>query len=79
MKSYCRRIFWEDRTTHDWAFITHDVIWRFEFLLVLGFVHNMLYFRRGILSLYTVDRRLGDRFAYATLFVFYLGMVTVTV
>ena len=62
--------------THDWAIITpnsrkQDAIWRFEFLLVLGFVHNMLYFRRGVLSLYTVDRRLGDRFAYSTLFVFY--------
>ena len=57
--------------THDWAFITHNAIWRLEFLLILGFVHNMLYFQRGVLSLYTVDRCLGDRSAYATLFVFF--------
>ena len=56
---------------HDWAFVTHDVIWRSEFLLVLSFGHNMLYFRRGALSLYTVDRFLEDRSAYATLFGFF--------
>ena len=50
---------------HDWAFVTHDVIWRSEFLLVLSFGHNMLYFRRGALSLYTVDRCLEDRSVYA--------------
>ena len=57
--------------THDWAFITHDVIWHLEFLLVLGFMHNMLYFQRGALSLYSVDRFLEDQSAYATLFVFF--------
>ena len=61
---------------HDWAFITPNskkqvVIWRFEFLLVLSFMHNMLYFWKGALSFYTVDRRLGDRSAYASLFVFF--------
>jgi len=62
--------------THDWAFIAHnskkqDAIWRFESLLVLGFVHNMLYSRKGALSLYTVDRCLGDRSAYGNLSVFF--------
>ena len=56
---------------HDWAFITHDAICRLEFLLVLGFVHNMSYFWMGALNLYTVDRCLGDLFAYVTLFVFF--------
>ena len=60
---------------NDWVFITpnfqKDAIWRFEFLLVLSFVHNMLYFRRGVLSLYTVDRCLGDRSAHATFFAFF--------
>ena len=61
---------------HDWAFITPNskkqvVIWRFEFLLVLSFMHNMLYFWKGALSFYTVDRRLGDRSAYASFFVFF--------
>ena len=60
---------------NDWAFITpnfqKDAIWRFEFLLVLGFVHNMLYFRMETVSLYTVDRCLGDRSAYVNLFVFF--------
>ena len=56
-KSYCRRIFWVDHTVHNWAFITPNsqeqgAIWHFEFLLVLGFVHNMLYFRRETLNLY---------------------------
>ena len=61
---------------YNWAFITpnsqnQDAIWRFEFLLVLSFVHNMLYFWRGVLSIYTVDMCLEDRSAYATLFVFF--------
>ena len=61
---------------HDWAFITpnsqkQDGIWHFEFLLVLSFVHNMLYFQRRSLILYTVYRCLEDRSVYANLFVFF--------
>ena len=60
---------------NDWAFITpnfqKDAIWRFEFLLVLSFGHNMLYFRRRSLSLHTVDRCLEDRSAYVNLFVLF--------